>query len=107
MHGNLTIREVKNNLFYKQLVFIIEGVNCRKQDKYKGYKKESVKYCFGNKKYHEDIDKVFISIYDDVVMLRYDRDGRSYQRNLRTNKEYTDESKILEALDCWKCAIYN
>jgi len=58
-------------------------------------------------KYYEDIDKVFISIYDDVVTLCYERTGQSHPRSLQTQKKYTDEGKILEALDCWKCAIYN
>jgi len=51
--GNMNnlIEVVKNDILYKQLFFIVRGANCRKENEYRGYKKNTVNYCFGNKKY--------------------------------------------------------
>ena len=69
---------------------------------------EKKDYSFGNIQYHEELDRVHITIYDDVVEISCTKEARgSYERKLDKRKKYTSEDKIISALDFWRCNFGN
>lgn len=98
---------IKKDKLFRELFFSVNEVCCNRDERYRGYKKQENKYCFGNKKYHEDLDIVDITVYDDCVELLHRGEGRSHERDLDRRRPHTLEQKIISALDCWKCAFWN
>lgn len=99
---NTLISVIKNNNFFNELLFSATIVKSTEKNHYKGYEKEQKNYRFGNKLFHEELDKVQITAYDDFVKLTFEASGNTYKKNLSINKILSDEEKILSALDYWK-----
>lgn len=103
-----TLKEIiSSDTLYCEMLFNVNEVHSTKDREYTGYKKDTKSYCFGNVRYHEDLDKVFIRTYDDHVELVCAKEGRSHEQKLDIRKSYTSEGKILAALDCWRCDFLN
>lgn len=68
--------------------------------------KKSKDLSFGNKRFHNKMDKVHITIYNDYVELWHPIEGRSHERELSPNIDLSLEQKIITALDCWQ-TYYN
>lgn len=69
--------------------------------------KKSKDLSFGNKRFHNEMDKVHITIYNDYVELWHPIEGRSpHGRDLPLNSPLSLEQKIIDALDCWQ-TYYN
>lgn len=97
---------IKDKL-YNQMLFNIHEVQSTKERQFSGYI-EKKDYSFGNIQYHEELDRVYITIYDDVVEISCAKEERgSYERKLDNRKRYTSEDKIISALDCWRCSFWN
>ena len=87
---------------------ISNKVQSTKERQFSGYRIEKRDYSFGNIQYHEELDRVNITIYDDVVEISCAKEERgSYERKLDNRKRYTSEDKIISALDCWRCSFWN
>ena len=69
--------------------------------------KKSKDYFFGNKLFHNELDKVHITIYDDYVELWHPIEGRSHERELSPNITLSLEQKIITALDWWQTYYKN
>jgi len=95
---------IENNKLYRQLCFNVCEVYCNKKDRYRGYGNKEKRYCFGNEKYHEELDVVDITIFTNYIELSHRKEGREHHRDLDIRNDNTTEQKILSALDCWKCA---
>ena len=103
-----TLKEIiTSDTLYREMYFHVNEVNSTKERQYSGYKKDEKSYSFGNIKYHEELDKVFIYTYDDCVELTCEKEGKSYKQKLDMRRRYASEGKILAALDCWRCAYLN
>lgn len=61
---------------------------------------KSKDFSFGNKRFHNEMDKVHITIYNDYVELWHPIEGRSHERELSPNRTLSLEPKIIAALDC-------
>lgn len=97
---------IKDKL-YNQMLFNVHEVQSTKERQFSGYI-EKKDYSFGNIQYHEELDRVHITIYDDVVEISCAKEERgSYERKLDNRKRYTSEDKIISALDCWRCSFWN
>lgn len=101
------IHMIKKDKLYRELFFVVTEVCCNKSDRYRGYKQQENAYCFGNEKYHEDLDVVDITVYDDCVELLHREEGREHEQKLDLRRRYTLEQKIITALDCWRCFYWN
>ena len=98
---------IKDKL-YNQMIFNAHEVQSTKERHFSGYRIEEKDYSFGNIQYHEELDRVHITIYDDVVEIYCEIEGRgSYECKLDKRKRYTSEDKIISALDCWRCSFWN
>lgn len=98
---------IKDKL-YNQMLFNVYEVQSTKERQFSGYRIEKKDYSFGNIQYHEELDRVHITIYDDVVEISCAKEERgSYERKLDNRKRYTSEDKIISALDCWRCSFWN
>lgn len=98
---------IKDKL-YNQMLFNVHEVHSTKERQFSEYKIEKKDYSFGNIQYHEELDRVHITIYDDVVEISCTKEARgSYERKLDKRKKYTSEDKIISALDCWRCNFWN
>lgn len=64
--------------------------------------KKSKNFSFGNKRFHNELDKVHITIYNDYVELWHPIEERSHERELSPNNALSIEQKIIAALDCWQ-----
>lgn len=69
--------------------------------------KKSKDLSFGNKRFHNEMDKVHITIYNDYVELWHPIEGRSHERELSPNIDLSLEQKIITALDCWQTYYKN
>lgn len=69
--------------------------------------KKSKDYFFGNKRFHNELDKVHITIYNDYVELHHPIEGRSHERDLTPNNTLSLEQKIIAALDYWQTYFNN
>lgn len=69
--------------------------------------KKSKNFSFGNKRFHNELDKVHITIYNDYVELWHPIEGRSHERELSPNRTLSLEQKIITALDCWQTYYKN
>ena len=69
--------------------------------------KKSKDYFFGNKRFHNELDKVHITIYNDYVELHHPIEGRSHERELSPNRTLSLEQIIIAALDCWQTYYKN
>ena len=69
--------------------------------------KKSKDLSFGNKRFHNEMDKVHITIYNDYVDLWHPIEGRSHERELSPNRTLSLEQKIIAALDCWQTYYKN
>lgn len=69
--------------------------------------KKSKDLSFGNKRFHNEMDKVHITIYNDYVELWHPIEGRSHERALSPNRTLSLEQKIIAALDCWQTYYKN
>lgn len=69
--------------------------------------KKSKDYFFGNKRFHNELDKVHITIYNDYVELHHPIEGRSHKRDLTPNNTLSLEQKIIAALDYWQTYFNN
>lgn len=69
--------------------------------------KKSKDLSFGNKRFHNELDKVHITIYNDYVELWHPIEGRSHERELSPNRTLSLEQKIIAALDCWQTYYKN
>ncbi len=98
---------IRKDKLFRELCFYVNEVCCNRDDRYRGHKKQENKYCFGNKKYHEDLDIVDITVFHDYVELLHREEGRRHGRYLETIRPHTLEQKIIWALDCWMCAFRN
>lgn len=99
---------IMKDKLYNQMLFNVHEVQSTKERQFSGYRKKKKDYSFGNIQYHEELDRVHITIYDDVVELFCEKEGRgSYERELDKRKIYTSEEKIISALDCWRCSFWN
>jgi hypothetical protein len=100
---------IKEDTLYQQLMFRVTEYSYAKERR--GYKSPiENKYSFGNIKYHEDLDIVDIHAYKDCVELSYRKKGYNcYETKINNgyNKEITIESKIMTALDKWRCSYTN
>lgn len=93
---------IMENKLYSQMLFTVCEIRSTKKEEYLGYKKEKRYYCFGNIKYHEELDKVHITIYDDYVQISCNKEIHDrYEQKLDIGKNFTLEQKIILALDCW------
>lgn len=98
---------IKDKL-YNQMLFNVHEVQSTKEWQFSGYRIEKKDYSFGNIQYHEELDRVHITIYDDVVEISCAKEERgNYERKLDKRKRYTSEDKIISALDCWRCSFWN
>ena len=98
---------MKDNV-YNQMLFSVHEVQSTKERQFSGYKIDKNDYSFGNIKYHEELDRVHITLYDDCVEIFCEMEARvSHERKLDTRKRYTSEEKIISALDCWRCSFWN
>jgi hypothetical protein len=61
--------------------------------------------CFGNTKYCEALDLVYITIYEDCFELYCLKEGTSREGRFEGTKAYTVEDRILYALFDWKHAV--
>lgn len=96
------IEKIKKDKLYKELCFNVQEFCCKRADRFRGCIKHANRYCFGNKKYHEDLDLVHITIYDDCVELLHENEGRSYEYDLDNKVKHTLEQKIFFTLGCWQ-----
>ena len=69
--------------------------------------KKSKDLSFGNKRFHNEMDKVHITIYNDYVDLWHPIEGRSHERELSPNRTLSLEQIIIAALDCWQTYYKN
>ena len=84
------------------MLFNVHEVHSTKERQFSENKIEKKDYFFGNIQYHEELDRVHITIYDDVVEISCKKEARgSHERKLDKRKKYTSEDKIISALDCW------
>lgn len=98
-----TLKEIiKSDTLYREMLFNVDEVNTTKDREFTWNGKDKKEYSFGNIKYHEEHDRVFIRTYDDCVALACEKEGRSYKQNLDIRRSHTSEGKILAALDCWR-----
>lgn len=95
------IEFIKKDSLYKELYFYVTEVQANKKERYRGGKAEEKKYKFGNI-YHEKSDVVHITVYNDYVELNCDFDERTFEGELKINREYTFEEKIFKAFDNWR-----
>lgn len=76
---------IKGDKLYREMSFVVNEVGCNRDDRYRGYTKQENKYCFGNQKYHEDLDVVCITVYNDFVEILHRAEGREHEcRFMRT-----------------------
>ena len=94
---------IKGDELYREMLFVVNEIGCNRDDRYKGYKKQENYYSFGNQKYHEDLDVVDITVYNDFVEILHRAEGREHERKLDQRRQNTVEEKIISALDCWRC----
>jgi|GEM_PF-4173609 len=98
---------IKDKL-YNQMLFNVHEVQSTKEREFSEYRIEKKDYSFGNIQYHEELDRVHITIYDDVFEISCAKEERgSYKRKLDKRKRYTSEDKIISALDSWRCSFRN
>lgn len=103
-----TLKEIiTSDTLYREMLFNVDEVNTTKDREFTWNGKDKKEYSFGNIKYHEEHDRVFIRTYDDCVALACEKEGRSYKQNLDIRRSYTSEEKILAALNCWRDYYYN
>ena len=69
--------------------------------------KKSKDYFFGNKRFHNELDKVHITIYNDYIELHHPIEGRSHEGDLTPNNTLSLEQKIIAALDYWQTYFNN
>lgn len=98
-HMSDLIEKIKKDELYKELYFSVYEIKSRKADRYKCYNKEEKHYCFGNKKYHEKLDVVRITAYDDCVEMTFEPHGLALKTPLDERAEHTLEGKIFLILD--------
>lgn len=99
---------VVNDNLYRQMKFVVYEVDSVKKNQFWGYKVNKKNYSFGNIKYCEKLDRVNITIYEDCVEIECVKEARGcFERKLEIRRKYTVEEKIIQALDCWKCAYGN
>lgn len=101
-HMNDLIERIKGDEFYKELYFTVNEIKCRKADRYRGYQKKEKHYCFGNKRYHEKLDVVRITAYDDCVEMTCESGEIIPVMQLDMRTEHTLEGKIFLMLDKWR-----
>lgn len=93
---------IMKNKLYNQMIFCVDDIRSIKEKRFLQQKTEEKRYVFGNIKYHEELDKVNITIYDDCVELVCEKEGKKHTENLNKEMNYTSEDKIISALDCWR-----
>lgn len=93
---------VSKDSLYREQIFNVSVVNCYKAQPFRGSTKPLKNYHFGNIEYHEELDKVNITLYNDCVELHHEAERISHKRNLDLEVEYTEEQKIFTALGCWR-----
>ena len=92
----------KDKLF-NQMVFNVSEIQSAKKNPFSGYHINKKEYCFGNVIYHEHLDCVHITIYDDCFELCCDIESRgSYEHAFDLRKHLTLEQKIISAFDYWQ-----
>lgn len=94
---------IMENKLYNQMLFSVREVRSTKARQFSEQGVEKKNYCFGNIKYHEELDIVHITIYDDLVEIWCEKEAREkIKRELDIKERFTLEEKIILALNCWK-----
>lgn len=93
---------IRADELYRELLFSVHEVKSRKADRYRGYDKKENHYSFGNRKYHEDLDVVRITTYDDCIEFTSKSGDIMPEKQLDMRRKHTLEGKILSALDNWR-----
>lgn len=101
------IDTILKDKLYRELCFSVTEIMCNKKDRYRGYNNQEKKYIFGNKMYHENLDVVVITLYNDCVEVLHQIEGNQRSKTLDMRREHSTEEKIFSALDCWKSAFWN
>lgn len=91
----------------RELLFNIDEVHSTREREYcRGT--EKIRYTFGNRKYHEELDVVKITIYDDSAELYLEAAGEFHPPYKLDGHTYrTAEQKIVYVLGCWHNKIFN
>jgi hypothetical protein len=104
---NSLIDIISEDKQYQQLVFNVTVYSFQK-NRY-GHNvalQKPQRFSFGNMKYHEGLKRVDITVYQDYVELFDNAAGRSFEKKIdRVDMEI--ESKIIYALDHWRCYYTN
>ena len=94
---------IMENKLYNQMLFSVREVRGTKARPFSEQGVEKKDYCFGNIKYHEELDIVHITIYDNLVEIWCEKEAREkIKRELDIKERFTLEEKIILALNCWK-----
>lgn len=93
-----------NSSLYHELYFHIQVFDYNKNRPRPNKNKD---FSFGNKRFHNGLDIVHITIYNDYVELWHPIEGRSHERELSLNNTLSLEQKIIAALDCWQTYFNN
>lgn len=67
---------IMENKLYNQMLFSVREVRSTKARQFSEQGVEKKNYCFGNIKYHEELDIVHITIYDDLVEIWCEKEAR-------------------------------
>jgi hypothetical protein len=95
------IRLIRADRLCSQLCFQVSVIAGGKGEQ--NLKKENLS--FGNTKYCEALDLVYITIYEDCFELYCLKEGTSRESRFEGTKAYTLEDRILYALFDWKNAV--
>mgnify|MGYP005755374155 FL=1 len=96
---------LSNTSLYRELFFHVQVFDYNNRRPCPN--KKSKNFSFGNKRFHNELDKVHITIYNDYVELWHPIEGRSHARELSPNRTLSLEQKIIAALDCWQTYYKN
>lgn len=99
---NYLIDLVSKDSLYREQIFNVSVAKCYRADRFRGSIKPSKSYHFGNIEYHEELDKVNITLYNDCIVLCHKAEGTFHECDLDLKHKYTEEQKILTALYRWR-----
>lgn len=101
------INIIRGDSQYQQLVFNVTVYSFQKKvyGNYIALQKPQ-RFSFGNMKYHEELGKADVTVYQDYVELLDNAAGRRIEKKL-DRADLTTESKIIDVLDYWRCYYTN